>query len=58
VVPNAGHGVMSLACLRDAAARFVSTDDASQALALDMSCADKLPRPPAYMAPAAGRAAP
>ena len=58
VVPNAGHGVMSLACLRDAVARFVSTDDEGQALALDMSCADKLPRPPAYTAPAAGRAAP
>jgi len=58
VVPHAGHGVMSLACLRDAAARFVSTDDEGKALGIDMSCAEKLPRPPAYLAPAVGRAAP
>lgn len=58
VVPHAGHGVMNLACLRDATARFVSTDDDGKALEIDMSCAGKLPRPPAYVAPAAARAAP
>ncbi len=58
VVPNAGHGVMSLACLRDAAARFVIESDEGKALEIDMSCADKLPRPPAYVAPAAVRGAP
>lgn len=58
VVPHAGHGVMSLACLREAAARFVIEGDEGKALAIDMSCADKLPRPPAYVAPAVARGAP
>ena len=49
---------MSLACLRDAAARFVIESDEGKALEIDMSCADKLPRPPAYVAPAAARGAP
>lgn len=58
VVPHAGHGIMGLACLRDAAARFVIEADEGKALAIDMSCADKLPRPPAYAAPAAARGTP
>ncbi len=49
VVAEAGHGVLSLACLREAAMRFVSepTDDA--ALKVDTACAASVPRPPAFV---------
>jgi pimeloyl-ACP methyl ester carboxylesterase len=52
VVPNAGHGVMGLGCLRDVVYRFVDTDAAADALKLDTGCAQALPRPPAFGAPA------
>jgi pimeloyl-ACP methyl ester carboxylesterase len=51
VVPNAGHGVLALPCLRDAVARFISTDDGAQALATPAECAAGLPRPPAFVPP-------
>jgi pimeloyl-ACP methyl ester carboxylesterase len=49
VVPHAGHGVMTLPCLRDAVYRFVdaATDDA--ALAVDVACAAGVPRPPTFV---------
>lgn len=53
VVPNAGHGVMSLPCLRDAIFRFVDADSDDAALALDADCARGVPRPPAFVLPAA-----
>jgi dienelactone hydrolase len=52
VVPNAGHGVMSLGCLRDVIYRFVDQPDGAQALAnvkADAACASHLPRPPAFV---------
>ena len=51
VVPNAGHGVLAQACMRDAVARFISTDDAAEALATPADCAASVPRPPAFVPP-------
>lgn len=49
VVPNAGHGVMSLACLREAVRRFIEAADDAAALRVDADCAAALPRPPAFV---------
>ncbi|HSW08843.1 alpha/beta hydrolase [Aquabacterium sp.] len=49
VVPNAGHGVLQLACLRESVQRFVDADDGEQALKVDADCAAALPRPPAFV---------
>ena len=48
VVPHAGHGVMSLPCLREVVFRFVdaATDDA--ALAVDAGCVAAVPRAPIF----------
>jgi len=56
-VANSGHNVMGLACMRDGVFRFVDADADSAALATDLSCADKVPRPPAFMPPLPARAA-
>ena len=48
-VPNAGHGVMGLGCMRDVVARFIEAEDDSAALALDASCALAIPRPPVFV---------
>ncbi|MCG3188410.1 MAG: Carboxylesterase A [Burkholderiaceae bacterium] len=45
VVPNAGHGVMTLPCLRDAVVRFVEASSDDAALRVDGRCAQALPRP-------------
>ena len=55
VVPNAGHGVLSLGCMRDAAQRFIAADD-DAALTTPADCAAALPRPIAFVPP--GGAAP
>jgi len=49
VVANAGHGVMAIGCMRDVIFRFVDAEDAAGALAVDASCASKIPRPPAFV---------
>jgi pimeloyl-ACP methyl ester carboxylesterase len=49
VVPEAGHGVMGLACLRDAVFRFIDADSDEEALQVDADCARDLPRPPAFV---------
>lgn len=49
VVPNAGHGVMSLACLRDVVFRFVDAETDDAALKVDTACAVALPRPPVFL---------
>ena len=49
VVPNAGHGVMTLDCMRDVLFRFIDTQDDAQATAVDATCAKSIPRPPAFM---------
>lgn len=46
VVPNAGHGVMSLGCMRDVLFRFVDAE--ADALKVDTGCAEGIPRPPAF----------
>ncbi|MCE2908789.1 MAG: alpha/beta hydrolase, partial [Burkholderiaceae bacterium] len=55
VVPQAGHGVMALPCLRDALFRFIDADSDAAAQQIDTGCAAALPRPPAFvpLAPAA-----
>ena len=53
VVPNLGHGVLALGCLRDAAMRFITTVDDAEALATPADCAAALPRPPAFVLPGA-----
>ncbi|GAB4036323.1 MAG: alpha/beta fold hydrolase [Rubrivivax sp.] len=46
VVPNAGHGVISLGCMRDVLFRFVDAE--ADALKVDTTCAEGIPRPPAF----------
>lgn len=56
VVPNAGHGVMGLGCLRDLVFRFVDAESDTAALALDTGCAQGVPRPPVFGLPLPGAA--
>ncbi len=49
VVPNAGHGVMGVGCMRDVVFRFVDAETDDSALALDAACAQALPRPRAFL---------
>jgi pimeloyl-ACP methyl ester carboxylesterase len=56
VVPNAGHGLLSLPCVRDAVFRFVDAVDDDQALRIDVDCARDIPRPPVFMPPGTGAA--
>jgi pimeloyl-ACP methyl ester carboxylesterase len=55
VVPNAGHGVMGLACLRDVLYRFVDAASDDEALKIDADCAKPIPRPPMFALPGASR---
>ena len=48
VIPNAGHGVLGMACLRDALLRFIDAEDDEAALKVDTDCAAAVPRPPAF----------
>ena len=48
VVPNAGHGVMGIGCMRDVVHRFIDAAEAKDALAIDTACAKSIPRPPAF----------
>jgi pimeloyl-ACP methyl ester carboxylesterase len=49
VVPQAGHGVMALPCLRDVLFRFVDAETDAAAQQLEAGCAAALPRPPAFV---------
>lgn len=51
VVPQAGHGLLGSGCVPDLLYRFVDAREASQALALDTTCATAMPRPPAFVPP-------
>ena len=51
VVPNAGHGVMGVGCMRDVLLRFIDAETDAQALGVDVSCVGALPRPPSYRPP-------
>jgi pimeloyl-ACP methyl ester carboxylesterase len=48
VVNEAGHGVMSLPCMRDVLFRFFDAEDDASALAVEAQCAAKVPRPPVF----------
>ncbi len=48
VVPQAGHGVMAIGCLRDALFRFIDADSDDEAMKVDAGCAASMPRPPAF----------
>jgi pimeloyl-ACP methyl ester carboxylesterase len=56
VVPQAGHGVMGIACLRDAVFRFIDAEADDGALKTEADCARVLPRPPAFVPVSAGAA--
>ena len=53
VVPEAGHGLMALPCLRDVLFRFIDAEDDAAALAVDADCARALPRPRVFVPVAA-----
>ena len=48
IVPNAGHGVMAIGCMRDVVYRFIDTPDDREATAVDASCVKAIPRPAAF----------
>jgi pimeloyl-ACP methyl ester carboxylesterase len=52
IVPNAGHGVMGIGCLRDVVYRFVDAATDDEALAVDAACVRSIPRPPMFAPPA------
>ncbi len=49
VVPQAGHGLLALACLRDVVYRFIDAETDAEALQVDADCAAGVPRPPAFV---------
>ena len=49
------RGLLALACLREAVARFITTADDAEALAQPADCAARLPRPPAFQPPSVPR---
>jgi pimeloyl-ACP methyl ester carboxylesterase len=49
VVAQAGHGVMSLPCMRDVLFRFIDADADTAAQQVEAGCAAALPRPPAFV---------
>ena len=55
VVANAGHGVMTIGCMRDVLFRFVDAADDNAALNVDAGCVTGIPRPPMFALPGAGQ---
>lgn len=52
VVPQAGHGVaLTLSCMRDVLFRFVDAKEDADALKVDASCAERIPRPTVFLPP-------
>ena len=49
VVSNAGHGVMSIGCMRDVIYRFIDAAEDKAALDTDAACVKGVPRPPAFV---------
>ena len=49
VVPQAGHGTLALACMRDVVFRFIDATTDEEALKVDAACAATLPRPGAFV---------
>jgi pimeloyl-ACP methyl ester carboxylesterase len=56
LVPNAGHGLLALPCVRDAVFRFVDAANDVQALRVATDCARDIPRPPVFVPLGAGLA--
>ncbi len=52
VVPNAGHGVMGIGCMRDVLYRFIDAASDDEALKVDAGCVTAIPRPPMFVYPA------
>lgn len=48
VVPESGHGVMAVGCVRDLMFRFIDAKTDAAALPQDVACATRIPRPPAF----------
>jgi pimeloyl-ACP methyl ester carboxylesterase len=48
VVPEAGHGVMAVGCMRDVMFRFIDAKTDDKALPQDVACATRIPRPVAF----------
>jgi alpha-beta hydrolase superfamily lysophospholipase len=57
VVPEAGHGVMAMGCMRDVIFKFIDAPSDDAALKVDADCARAIPRPRAFV-PVADPAAP
>jgi alpha-beta hydrolase superfamily lysophospholipase len=57
VVPQAGHGVMTIGCMRDVLFRFIDADSDEAALKVDADCARDLPRPGVFVPVSAAEAA-
>jgi pimeloyl-ACP methyl ester carboxylesterase len=51
VVPNAGHGVMGIGCMRDVLYRFVDAATDEDASKVDTACVTAIPRPPMFALP-------
>jgi hypothetical protein len=51
VVPQAGHGVMSLPCMRDVLFRFIDAATNADALQVNADCAAGIPRPALFTPP-------
>lgn len=49
VVPQAGHGVMGIGCMRDVVYRFVDAATDDEAKAVDAGCAQSIPRPTVFL---------
>jgi pimeloyl-ACP methyl ester carboxylesterase len=49
VVPQAGHGVMGLGCMRDVIFKFIDANSDDDALKVDAGCAAAMPRPGAFV---------
>jgi hypothetical protein len=58
VVPNNGHNVTAIACMRDAVFHFIDAATDAAAQAVDTNCAAKVPRPLAFQPPLPARAVP
>jgi pimeloyl-ACP methyl ester carboxylesterase len=51
VVPQAGHGVMGIGCMRDVIFRFIDAASDTEALQADLACAQAIPRPGTFLLP-------
>ena len=49
VVPQAGHGVMALSCMRDVVFKFINAVNDAEALKVETDCARSVPRPNAFL---------